>query len=172
MGPGPGLYTITLSPAAAGGSVTISACSGGRDGSGMGGSGYLFMPRVNGDSCVVPERHARELAHRTIPGGPASSMAKQSRAGDDGIAVFDLIRRWRNGGSAFLYAFDLLELNGDDLRREPVCEDAMRRKRDDQRFKNGHKTCQNEYRRFPHVFDYPGVNPGHHRRRNVGLTNP
>ena len=29
------------------------------------------------------------------------------------------------------------------------------------RFKNGHKTCQNEYRRFPHVFDYPGVNPGH-----------
>ena len=42
-----------------------------------------------------------------------------------------------------------------------VCEDAMRRKRDDQRFKNGHKTCQNEYRRFPHVFDYPGVNSGH-----------
>src|SRR6202162_2773951 len=41
-----------------------------------------------------------------------------------------------------------------------VCEDAMRRKRDDQRFKNGHKTCQKEYRRFPHVFDYPGVNPG------------
>jgi hypothetical protein len=36
----------------------------------------------------------------------------------------------------------------------------MRRKRDDQRFKNGHKTCQNEYRRFPHVFDYP-ENPGH-----------
>ena len=42
-----------------------------------------------------------------------------------------------------------------------VCEDAMRCKRNDQRFKNGHKTCQNEYRRFPHVFDYPGVNPGH-----------
>ena len=42
-----------------------------------------------------------------------------------------------------------------------VCEDAMRRKRDDQRFKNAHKTCQNEYWRFPHVFDYPGVNPGH-----------
>jgi hypothetical protein len=51
-----------------------------------------------------------------------------------------------------------------------VCEDAMRRKRDDQRFKNGHKTCQNEYRRFSHVFDYPGVSP--YRRRNVGLTNP
>src|SRR4030088_3260907 len=25
--------------------------------------------------------------------------------GDEGIAVFELIRRWRNGGSAFMYAF-------------------------------------------------------------------
>ena|ERR1700730_385732 len=40
--------------------------------------------------------------------------------GDDGIAVFELIRRWRNGGSALLYAFDLIELNGDDLRRDPL----------------------------------------------------
>jgi bifunctional non-homologous end joining protein LigD len=40
--------------------------------------------------------------------------------GDDGIAVFELIRRWRNGGSAFMHAFDLIELNGDDLRREPL----------------------------------------------------
>jgi hypothetical protein len=28
-----------------------------RDGSGMRGSGYLFRPRVNGNSTVVPERH-------------------------------------------------------------------------------------------------------------------
>jgi bifunctional non-homologous end joining protein LigD len=40
--------------------------------------------------------------------------------GDDGIAMFELIRQWRNGGSAFMYAFDLIELNGDDLRREPL----------------------------------------------------
>jgi bifunctional non-homologous end joining protein LigD len=40
--------------------------------------------------------------------------------GDEGIAVFELIRRWRNGGSAFMYAFDLIELNGDDLRRESL----------------------------------------------------
>ena len=39
---------------------------------------------------------------------------------DDGLAVFDLVRHWANGGTAFLYAFDLIELNGDDLRREPL----------------------------------------------------
>jgi bifunctional non-homologous end joining protein LigD len=39
---------------------------------------------------------------------------------DHGISVFALIRQWRNGGTAFLYAFDLIELNGDDLRREPL----------------------------------------------------
>jgi bifunctional non-homologous end joining protein LigD len=36
--------------------------------------------------------------------------------GDDGIALFELVRHWRNGEAAFLFAFDLIELNGDDLR--------------------------------------------------------
>jgi ATP-dependent DNA ligase len=33
---------------------------------------------------------------------------------------FDRIRYRRHDASAFLYAFDLIELNGDDLRREPL----------------------------------------------------
>ena len=37
-----------------------------------------------------------------------------------GVAAFQLLRRRRNEPQAFLYAFDLLELNGDDLRREPI----------------------------------------------------
>jgi bifunctional non-homologous end joining protein LigD len=37
-----------------------------------------------------------------------------------GLARFDLLRRRRNEAMAFLYAFDLLELNGQDLRREPL----------------------------------------------------
>ena len=37
-----------------------------------------------------------------------------------GIAAFDLIRYRRNDGCVFLYAFDLIELNGDDLRRGPL----------------------------------------------------
>ena len=39
---------------------------------------------------------------------------------DDGLTVFDLVRHWANGGIAFLYAFDLVELDGDDLRPEPL----------------------------------------------------
>jgi ATP dependent DNA ligase-like protein len=39
---------------------------------------------------------------------------------DNGIASFELIRQHRVDAGVFLYAFDLLELNGDDLRRDPL----------------------------------------------------
>jgi bifunctional non-homologous end joining protein LigD len=39
---------------------------------------------------------------------------------EKGVAAFQLLRHRRNEPQAFLYAFDLLELNGDDLRREPI----------------------------------------------------
>jgi bifunctional non-homologous end joining protein LigD len=39
---------------------------------------------------------------------------------DSGIAQFNRIRYRRYDGSVFLYAFDLIELNGDDLRRDPL----------------------------------------------------
>jgi bifunctional non-homologous end joining protein LigD len=38
--------------------------------------------------------------------------------GEDGIACFERIRHRRNDASVFLYAFDLIELNGEDLRRD------------------------------------------------------
>jgi bifunctional non-homologous end joining protein LigD len=37
-----------------------------------------------------------------------------------GVAVFHVLRRRRNEPQAFLYAFDLLELDGADMRREPI----------------------------------------------------
>ena len=40
---------------------------------------------------------------------------------DSGIAQFNRIRYRRCDVTVFLYAFDLIELNGDDLRRDPVC---------------------------------------------------
>jgi bifunctional non-homologous end joining protein LigD len=40
--------------------------------------------------------------------------------GDDGLPAFDRLRYRRQDGAVFLIAFDLLELNGDDLRREPL----------------------------------------------------
>jgi len=40
--------------------------------------------------------------------------------GHDGMPVFDRLRYRRQDGAVFLFAFDLLELNGQDLRREPI----------------------------------------------------
>jgi bifunctional non-homologous end joining protein LigD len=37
-----------------------------------------------------------------------------------GLSRFDVLRRRRNEVAAFLYAFDLLYLDGTDLRREPI----------------------------------------------------
>jgi bifunctional non-homologous end joining protein LigD len=39
---------------------------------------------------------------------------------DDGLAVFDLIRRHGALASVVHCAFDLLELDGEDLRRQPI----------------------------------------------------
>jgi ATP-dependent DNA ligase len=36
-----------------------------------------------------------------------------------GLALFQLLRQRRNA-SAFLFAFDLLELDGTDMRRQPI----------------------------------------------------
>ena len=41
---------------------------------------------------------------------------------DNGLPVFDLIRNYRYGSSATLCAFDVLELNGQDLRDRPLEE--------------------------------------------------
>ncbi len=38
----------------------------------------------------------------------------------NGVASFDLIRHHRANDSVFLYGFDLIELNGDDPRRDPL----------------------------------------------------
>jgi bifunctional non-homologous end joining protein LigD len=43
-------------------------------------------------------------------------------AGADGVAVFDALHRRHKAADAMLYAFDLLELNGEDLRPLPLGE--------------------------------------------------
>jgi bifunctional non-homologous end joining protein LigD len=39
---------------------------------------------------------------------------------DNGVASFNLVRYRHHDESIFLYAFDLIELNGDDLRADPL----------------------------------------------------
>jgi hypothetical protein len=65
-------------------------------------------------------------AHRrgARPATPAVLHHRRRRGavacGDDGIASFDRIRHRRHDAGVFLYAFDLMELDGDDLRRDPL----------------------------------------------------
>jgi ATP-dependent DNA ligase len=63
---------------------------------------------------LIVEDLARLRAGSCIIDGEAVSC------GDDGIASFERMRDWRHGGSVFLWAFDLIELDGNDLRRDPL----------------------------------------------------
>jgi bifunctional non-homologous end joining protein LigD len=63
---------------------------------------------------LIADALARLRARSCILDGEAVSC------GDDGIAMFDRIRYKRYDDTVFLYAFDLIEFNGDDLRREPL----------------------------------------------------
>src|SRR5712692_234501 len=63
---------------------------------------------------LIVEALARLRSHSCIIDGEAVACR------DDGVASFDLIRHWHHADGAFLYAFDLIELNGDDLRRDPL----------------------------------------------------
>jgi bifunctional non-homologous end joining protein LigD len=62
----------------------------------------------------ITEAVARLRARTCIIDGEAVAC------GPDGIACFDLIWDWDHDEQVFLRAFDLIELNGDDLRREPL----------------------------------------------------
>jgi bifunctional non-homologous end joining protein LigD len=48
---------------------------------------------------------------------------------ENGLAVFQLIRNYRRGSAATLCAFDLIELNGEDLRQQPIEDRKLALKR-------------------------------------------
>jgi bifunctional non-homologous end joining protein LigD len=63
---------------------------------------------------LIVETLARLRSHSCIIDGEAVACD------DNGVASFNLIRYRRHDDSTFLYGFDLIELNGDDLRRDPL----------------------------------------------------
>jgi bifunctional non-homologous end joining protein LigD len=78
---------------------------------------------------LIISRHGHDftsrfpLAAAAVAALPAHSFLIDGEAivtNVKGLAVFDLIRRSRHGGAAVLCAFDLIELEGEDLRREPI----------------------------------------------------
>jgi ATP-dependent DNA ligase len=91
--------------------------------------GFRVIARKTGKSVKLYSRPGNDLTYRFSL--IVEALAKlRSRSciidgeavacGDDGIASFDRIRYRHHDASVFLFAFDLVELDGDDLRREPL----------------------------------------------------
>jgi bifunctional non-homologous end joining protein LigD len=91
--------------------------------------GFRIMARRDGAGVRLITRHGNDftarfpLAAAAITALPAQSFLIDGEAivtNASGLAVFDLIRRKGHGGDAVLIAFDLIELDGEDLRRSPI----------------------------------------------------
>jgi bifunctional non-homologous end joining protein LigD len=91
--------------------------------------GFRVLARRDSNRVQLYSRHGNDLTQRfpliieALSRLHARSCIVDGEAvvcGDDGIASFERIRYGRHNASAFLYAFDLIELNGDDLRRDPL----------------------------------------------------
>ena len=63
---------------------------------------------------LIVEGLARLRSHSCIIDGEAVACD------DNGMPSFERIRFRQHDGAVFLFAFDLIELNGNDLRREPL----------------------------------------------------
>jgi bifunctional non-homologous end joining protein LigD len=90
--------------------------------------GFRVVARKNGARVRLYSRPGNDLTYRFSL--IVDSLARlRSRSciiddeavccDDNGLACFDRIRYRRHDDRVFLYAFDLIELDGDDLRREP-----------------------------------------------------
>jgi len=91
--------------------------------------GFRIIARKTGAQVRLYSRPGNDLTHRfpliveTLARLRPRSCIIDGEAvacDDNGVASFDLVRHQRANGSIFLYAFDLIELNGDDLRRDPL----------------------------------------------------
>ena len=91
--------------------------------------GFRIMARRDGNGVRLVSRNEHDftarfpLAAAAVMALPAHSFLIDGEAivtDDKGLAVFELIRRQRHGGAALLCAFDLIELEGEDLRRAPI----------------------------------------------------
>jgi len=91
--------------------------------------GFRIIARKTGAKVRLYSRPGNDLTHRfPLIVDALSRLRSRSciidgeavACDDNGVASFNLIRYRRHYDSTFLYAFDLIELNGDDLRRDPL----------------------------------------------------
>jgi bifunctional non-homologous end joining protein LigD len=91
--------------------------------------GFRLVARKDGDHVRLYSRPGNSLTER-FPLIVEALLRLRSRSciidgeavacDDNGMPNFNRIRYRRHDATVFLYAFDLMELNGDDLRREPL----------------------------------------------------
>ena len=91
--------------------------------------GFRIIARKEGQRLRLYSRPGDDLTHR-FPLIVDALARLRSRSciidgeavacDDNGIASLDLVRHHRANDSVLLYAFDQIELNGDDLRRDPL----------------------------------------------------
>jgi bifunctional non-homologous end joining protein LigD len=91
--------------------------------------GFRVMARRDGKKVPLISRKGKDLTYRfphavqAVGALPVNSCTIDGEAivsDIAGLAVFNLIRRYRNGPRATLCAFDLIELDGQDLRWQPM----------------------------------------------------
>jgi len=91
--------------------------------------GFRILARRGGAGVRLITRHGHDftarfpLAAAAVTALPAHSFLIDGEAictDEGGLAVFELIRRARHGGNAVLCVFDLIEFEGEDLRRAPI----------------------------------------------------
>jgi bifunctional non-homologous end joining protein LigD len=91
--------------------------------------GFRIMARRDGVGVRLTTRHGNDFTFRfplavaavqTLPGRSFLIDGEAIVTNERGLAVFDLIRHQRHGADAVLIAFDLIELDGEDLCRSPL----------------------------------------------------
>jgi bifunctional non-homologous end joining protein LigD len=91
--------------------------------------GFRVVARKTGNRVKLYSRSGNDLTYR-FPLIVEALVKLRSRSciidgeavacGEDGITSFDRIRYRRHDASVFLYGFDLIELDGEDMRRDPL----------------------------------------------------
>jgi bifunctional non-homologous end joining protein LigD len=91
--------------------------------------GFRIMARRNGDGVRLYTRNGYDFAGR-FPQIVAAMSKLRARSclidgeaivvDEHGLSTFDLLRSWRHDRAAVLCAFDLIELDGRDLRTAPI----------------------------------------------------
>jgi bifunctional non-homologous end joining protein LigD len=91
--------------------------------------GYRLQVRRDGDAVRLFTRRGYDWTGR-YPAIAVTAMQLRARSftldgetcvcGPDGVAIFDALHRRGTVSEAMLYAFDLLELDGEDLRALPL----------------------------------------------------